>query len=690
MTEDLLLEIGTEEIPAAFMPNTLASMKDLVEKQLLDKRISFSDITTYGTPRRIILVARGVAASQEDLVTQKIGPGKKIAYDQDGNPTKAAIGFAKGQGIDVDKLGTVKTEKGVYICAEIKEQGVQTATLLPELLTGIINSLPFPKSMRWGDLDIRFARPIHWITALFGNTTVPFTIGNIQSGNTTRGHRFMSPGPITVSGITEYLEKLKKAHVIVDPDERKKIIADNIREHSRSAEGVPDTDEDLLDEVTWLVESPYPVGCRFDEEYLALPAEVLLTTMKKHQRYFPVLGPGGKPLSTFIAVNNTDTTDPAVVVNGHERVLRARLADARFFYAEDQKKSLDAMTEDLKTVVFQSQLGTSYEKVMRFQKLALLVADELKKADLKPLIERSSYLCKADLVSEMVGEFPELQGIMGREYAKLAGEPEGVAQAIYEHYLPRFAGDVLPATDIGATVSIADKLDTIAGCFGVGLIPTGTADPYALRRQCLGIINIILHKKYTLSLAVLVERAVCLLETKINRSPEDIHKDVLAFFSGRLVNLLTSQGRSYDAVDAVLSLGIDDLTDSAHRIESLDQMKQDPDFESLAISFKRVVNILADTAAGSVDAGLFETEEEKNLYGKYTEINGRVQQLIEQKSYSDALKVISTIREAVDGFFDNVLVMAKDEKVKQNRLALLHAISSLFTNFADFSKISSE
>jgi glycyl-tRNA synthetase beta chain len=544
--------------------------------------------------------------------------------------------------------------------------------------------------MRWHDFDMRFARPIHWIVALFSGETIPFTIGSTVSGDTTYGHRFMAPDAIRISSVSSYLDAIKKAHVVIEPAMRKQAITASIRELSQTVNGVPDEDENLLNEVTHLLESPFPVLCSFDTEYLNLPKEVILTPMKKHQKYFPILDRDGTPLPHFIAINNTDTTHPAVVISGHERVLRARLSDAQFFYAEDRKKTLAAMAEELKQVVFQAKLGTSYEKVMRFQKLAAFIAESLNMPALKPKVERAAYLCKADLVSEMVGEFPELQGIMGRQYAKIAGEPDDVSEAIFEHYLPRFAGDDLPAADAGAVVSLADKLDTIAGCFAVGLIPSGTADPYALRRQCLGIINILLDKKYDVSLPELVEKSIALLGDRKTRTADDIYKDVISFFSGRLSSLFTSQGFAYDVVNAILSLGVDNPEDTRNRIEALHRMKQEPDFESLAVSFKRVVNILAKQAAGSVDPSLLQDPEEKALYRKYLEVRDRVKELMSQKSYIDALKIISTIREAVDNFFDNVLVMAKDEKVKQNRLALLYEINLLFTNFADFSRIAAE
>lgn len=692
MTQELLLEIGTEEIPAAFMPGALAALKALMEKELAARRITFKDMQTFGTPRRLVFMAYKVAPVQTDLESEKLGPAKNIAFDKDGKPTKSAMGFAKGQGVDIKDITIVSTDKGEYICAKKHEKGVATASLLPEIFTRVLGQLPFPKSMRWRDLDTRFARPIHWIVALYSGAVVPFTFADIDSGDTTRGHRFMAPGPVQVSGIASYLEAMKKASVVIDQNQRKKTIVEKLHELAKKAGGVPDADETLVEEVMFLVEAPFPVLCSFEKEFLELPKEVLVTTMKKHQKYFPVLDAGGRALNYFIAVNNTEVIDAAVVVNGHERVLRARLSDARFFYGEDQKKSLPGLSESLKNVLYQKKLGTSYEKMERFRSLAVQLAETLMNPTIKGKVERAAYLCKADLVSEMVGEFPELQGVMGREYARLAGEPEAVYEAIYEHYLPRFAGDGLPATDVGAVVSIADKLDTIAGCFAIGLIPSGTADPYALRRQCLGIINILLSRKYNISLADLAAAAADLLAAKTSRPQGDIVADVLAFFSGRLSNQLTSQGAAYDVVEAVLSLGLDNLTDSVNRIEALQQMKKDADFEPLAVSFKRVVNIVKKSGRpeAAIDPSIFEHDAERRLHQKYLEIRDKVRELMAQRLYLDALRLISTIRETVDGFFDNVMVMAEDLRVQQNRLALLGEISSLFTAFADFSKIASE
>ena len=687
--KDLLLEVGTEEIPAAFLTDALKALREKVIKELQARRIAFKDIKTMGTPRRLALIASGVAVAQEELIATKLGPAKSIAFDKDGNPTKAAIGFAKGQGIDITEIKTVKTDKGEYICAEKKEQSELTKQLLPQILPDIILALPFRKSMRWGDLEVRFARPIHWIVALFGNTIVPFRLGNIDSGDTSYGHRFMAPGPLRITNAASYAAQLAQAFVSVDPQVRRDTLIQEIRGIAASVNGVPDEDSALIDEVTNLIENCSPVLCHFENEFLQLPREVLITTMKKHQKYFPILDTQGSPLPCFIAVNNTRAKDPAVSARGHERVLRARLSDARFFYTADQKKSLDAMTERLQGVIFQAQLGTSFEKVRRFQELALFLTDSFFSQSIRVRVERAAYLCKADLVSEMVGEFPELQGIMGREYARIAGEDAEVAEAIFEHYLPRFAEDSIPVSDIGAIVGIADKLDTIVGCFGVGLIPTGTADPYALRRQCLGIINIIAGRQYKISLTGTIDKAIALLKEKLTRPGDEVSNDVLNFFSVRFSNLLTSQGYPADAVDAVVSCGIDDVLDMQRRIEALQQVKQVPDFEALAIAFKRVVNILAGAGSGAVSPGLFEEQAERDLHQKYLSLCGQVQSLMHKKEYLPALKLIATLRPEVDNFFDTVMVMVDQEAVRTNRLALLYEVSSLFVNFADFTKLSS-
>ncbi|MBW2544783.1 MAG: glycine--tRNA ligase subunit beta [Deltaproteobacteria bacterium] len=689
MAKELLLEIGTEEIPAAFMPKVLKDMEKIITREFSENRIGHGLIKTMGTPRRLLLSVEGVDERQEDQLLEKMGPSTKMAFDEEGKPTKAAIGFARGQGVDVSELEIIETPKGKQICSRKKIIGEDTKILLTDLLPRFILSIPFRKSMRWMDLDIRFARPVHWILALFGDEIIPFSIENIASGSTSRGHRFMAPEPFEVNGLEDYIEKIKERFVVVDPGERKNIILDESEKAAKDVSGFVFKNEELLDEVSFLVEYPSVVCGSFDREYLGLPKEVLTTTMMKHQKYFPVVDAHGDLLPYFITVNNTLARDPSVVARGNEKVIRARLADARFFFEEDQKIPLEDRLEDLKNVVFHSLLGTSYEKVMRFKNLASYIAQKINPQITQP-VDRVALLCKADLETRMVCEFAELQGVMGREYALIQGEDPIVAKAIYEHYMPVSAGGELPETDEGAIVSIADKMDTIAGCFGVGLIPTGTADPYALRRQALGIINIIINKDYRLELDRLVDESLSILEGKLKRTPEETKSDVMNFLKGRFENQLISQGYSYDVVDAVLSPGISDIVQSMRKIEAMEAFKKHPDFEPLAIAFKRVVNILKDFEGGSVDTAVFDSSAETNLYHTFADIRERANGCIDEGRYADALSEMASLRKPVDTFFDEVMVMAEDEKIRFNRLSLLEEISKLFHRIADFSKIVTE
>ena len=689
MGKELLLEIGTEEIPAAFLPKAIADMERIIEKEFSEQRIIHGTIKAMATPRRLVLCVDDVAERQDDQLLEKIGPAKRAAFDEAGNPTKAALGFARGQGVDVSDLETVTTDKGEYLCARKKITGEITATILTTLLPRFIMSIPFQKSMRWMNLEIRFARPIHWILALFGGTVVPFTLENISSGAESRGHRFMNPESFTVSGKEDYLKKTREHFVIADPEERRTIILDEARKAATSVSGTFLENEDLLDEVMFLIEYPSAVCGSFDEEYLKLPPKVLTTAMIKHQKYFPVINDKGDLLPYFITINNTVARDPAVVARGNEKVIRARLADARFFFDEDQKMPLEIRLEELKKVVFHSLLGTSYEKVMQFKELALYLTDRVNPA-LQEKVARAALLCKADLESQMVYEFPELQGVMGKEYALIQGEDPAVAAAIYEHYLPVAAGGDLPATDEGALVSIADKIDTITGCFGVNLIPTGTADPYALRRQALGVINIILDKEYPLDLGDIIDKSLSILEAKLKRPREDVRKDVLEFFRGRLQNQLIAQGHPYDAVDAVLAFGVTDIVMTLKKIEAVEDFKRHPDFEPLVTAFKRVVNILKKFEGGSVDPARFEGPEEEALYAAFNEVREKAEALVDGDEYQAALSEIARLRKPVDAFFDTVLVMAEDEAVRFNRLSLLHEISALFFRIADFSRIVTE
>ena len=684
-TKELFLEIGCEEIPAGFIPRATAEMEAIITKELAIARLSFSEIKTLATPRRLVLAVKGIPAVQPDAEISATGPSIKAAYDADGKPTKAAEGFARGQGVDVAALQTITTEKGEYLFVSKQEVGRPTYEILTELLPALVANIPFKKSMRWGDQEVRFARPIHWIVALFDGTVVPFSFGTIESGKISRGHRFMANTTFPVSDFAGYLVECERHFVIPDPEKRKEIIRRETHRVAVAAGGHLLPDEDLLEQVTYLVEYPSAVHGTFSAEFLKVPKEVLITSMRSHQRYFSIVDASGGLLPGFITINNTLTEDPSVVVKGNERVLRARLSDARFFFEEDQKVRLDDRVESLKKVVYQQKLGTSFEKMERFKSLAEGLAGQLNPA-VTPQTSRASWLCKADLVSAMVCEFPEVQGIMGREYALLEGETADVANAIAEHYLPTQGGGELPASDVGAFVSIADKLDTICGCFGVGLIPTGAADPYALRRATIGIIAIILDKGYRLSLRRLIDSSLTLLTAKLNRPKEQVEGDVLEFFRARFINLM---GSSYatDAVDAAIAAGFDDLIDVKARIAALTEFKTHPDFEPLTVAFKRVGNIINEGVDAPVDPSFFQDDAEGDLHEAVRSVKNSVEILVSSGEWLDALTVIATLRGPVDRFFDNVMVMSDDPQVRLNRLALLTTIARLFSKIADFSRI---
>lgn len=689
MGKELLLEIGTEEIPAAFLPKALRDMAEIVRREMEVQRIHHGEVRTMGTPRRLALWLDQVADRQEDQILEKLGPAFRVAYDDEGNPSRAAIGFAKGQGIPVSELERVSTDKGDYVCARKKISGDKTENLLPEILTTVIAGLPFRKSMRWSNLEFRFARPIHWILAIFDGRIVPFRIANLESGNTSRGHRFMSPDPFQVTGLEDYLSKTRHHFVIVDPSERRQVIRDEAFKAAEAVGGRIIPSDELLETVTFLTEYPTVICGNFDPDYLKLPREVLTTTMISHQKYFPVVDEDGFLLPYFIAVNNTLARDPSVVQKGHEKVIRARLSDARFFFEADRKIPLERRLEDLRKVVFHTLLGTSYEKVMRFRKLSVWLAGRIDPS-VSAKVDRAALLAKADLDTQMVSEFSELQGIMGREYALISGEDPVVAKAIHEHYLPVAAGGDLPETDVGAIVGIADKTDTIVGFFGVGLVPTGTADPYALRRQALGILNVILTKRYRLSLGSLLDESLGILGPLLTRPAHETKASVLEFLRGRFENQLISHGHAYDVVDAILATGIDDIVAADAKIQAMSEFRSRADFQPLAIAFKRVVNIIRGFRSGSVDPGLFENAQEKGLHEAFLKIRESVSNRVSKDDFSGAFCELARLREPVDAFFDAVLVMSEDEKVRFNRLSLLEEISTLFHDIADFSRIVTE
>lgn len=686
MANDFLLEIGTEEIPAGYIHPALESMATMFDKSLTDQRVSHGPIQILGTPRRLTWRVKDVADRQESQTVEITGPPRQAAFDAAGKPTKAALGFARAQGVTVEKLQVKQTPRGEYLILSRHQPGVATGELLAGMLPELIQNIPFPKSMRWGALKVHFARPIHWIVALLGNNVVPFTFGNVATGRTSRGHRFMSAGSFDITDLDRYVDLLRDRFVIVDIEERKARIRQVIAVAAEEKGGKILPDEALLDQVTQLVEYPSAVCGAFDRPYLELPQEVPITAMRQHQRYFAVVDGAGKLMPYFVTVNNTLTRNPDVVARGNERVLRARLEDARFYFVEDQKVPFEARADQLKSVVFHSKLGTSYEKMERFKALAEYMADKVAPGD-KGLISRAAFLCKADLVTGTVGEFPELQGAIGRAYARSAGEKEAVAQAIYEHYLPTHAGGDLPSGMPGALISIADKMDTLVGCFGIGQIPSGTADPFALRRQTLGVIRIILEKKLPLSVADLVDRALVGLNGKLTEPALETHKGVLDFFRVRFENLLTGQGYPQDVVDAVLAYHLDPLVETMVKIDALKAFRARDDFGPLLVTVKRVVNILKEEVGAAVDPLKFTTQAEKDLYRDLTASEQELGKLLKEQNYGAALQYLVRLKAPIDRFFDDVLVLDKDMAIRQNRLALLSRVAGLFRNLADFSKL---
>lgn len=681
MSKDILLEIGTEEIPARFMPGILTQLEINAKAKLTDMRIGFNDLQVFGTPRRFALIVRGLADFQDDKESANKGPAINIAFDENGAPTKAAQGFARGQGIDVKEL----VVKDGYVYAMVKETGRRVSELLPEILPGIVHSLNFPKNMRWGNLDMRFVRPVRWIVALYGNEVVPFTIAGVESGNVTRGHRFLSKGEITVKSADEYFGKLAENHVMVDQSLRRKVIREQVEKIAVNQGGTASIDEDLLEEVVYLVEYPTALCGRFEEEYLALPPEAIITPMREHQRYFPVVSKEGKLLPVFITVRNGGSDYIDIVRQGNERVLKARLADARFFFEEDKKIALADRLDKLKTIVFQEGLGTLYDKTQRIEKLAVFIAERLG-ADQGLLLEtsRAAALAKADLVTAMVNEFTELQGIMGREYALLSGEKPSVATAIYEHYLPRFAGDVLPESLAGRAISIADKIDNIVATFSRGLIPTGSQDPYALRRQALGIVNTIITAKYNLSLTEIVVEATKLLGIcDSDKLINEIHE----FFRLRIKNVLSDEEIRYDVIDAVMVTGVDDLYDTVLRARAVSGVMGSEDMRKAIQAFTRVGNLAKNAPTDTINPDLLNQEAEIVLYQAFTDTKRAANEFLSKKDYSAVLKSLSELAEPIDKFFNAVMVMDKDEAIRNNRLALLRSITKTVLRVADLSKL---
>jgi len=701
--ETLLLEIGTEEIPAGYIEPALKALAAALHEKLTEARIEHGAVKTFGTPRRLAVGVEKVASKQLPLKTELTGPPAKIGFDESGRPTMAAHKFAEKAGVKVDKLTVKDTSKGAYLCAVKQERGQATHTLLKDILPKIITGTPFPKTMRWANLDIAFARPIHSCLALLGSKVIPFKLGNVSSGRYTYGHYFMKPGKIKIDSTAAYLKRLKNARVLVDLDERRKAVEGEISKAAKKVGGSILADEELLDIVKNLVENPVAVAGKFDQDFLKLPDEVLITAMREHQKYFAVVDASQKLMPYFIAVNNTAARNMKLVAKGHERVLRARLADAQFFYQGDLEVSNDQRIEKLKGVLFQAQLGTMHAKVQRVAKIGKFIAKAVdiglteggRAIELRAQIARAAKLCKADLVSQVVGEFPKLQGIMGRIYAQIGGELTTVSTAIEEHYRPTYSGGPLPVTIAGSILSIADKIDSICGCFSVGLIPTGASDPYALRRQGIGIVQIMNDKGFSFSLRKLIKKSLSQFELKDPGELKELTQKVYTFLQNRIIQLLADQGYAKDAIAAVVAVSIDHVPNIWSHLEALEALKSKPDFEPLAVAFKRVVNILRKSGSleeqasiGEIKESLFDHKSESALLNAYQKVEKRVSDAMEKGLFEKALLDIATLRGPVDAFFEGVMVLAEDQNVRRNRMALLGHIAALFGNFADFSKLS--
>ena len=678
MKRDLLFEIGTEEIPAHVMPHLLEDLAQLAETMLKEHRLSYEKVRTLGTPRRAALIVTGLAERQEDVNTETRGPSVAIAFDADGNPTKAGAGFARGQGVDPSAL----IQRDGYVYASVHESGAATAELLTSLLPDLVRAIPLPNSMRWGDLDFRFIRPIRWFVALYGTEIVPFTLAGVTSGNHSRGHRTLAPADFVITSAADYEAACEKAYIIVDPERRRAMICEQITETAKACGGTAEITPDLLEEVLYLVEYPTALSGSFEEKYLALPAEAVITPMRDHQRYFPVKAADGSLLPAFITVRNGGKAHLDVVAHGNERVLRARLADAQFFFDEDRRKSLAEHREKLKTVVFQRGLGSMYEKTERLMALTTAIVEEMAAGDTDDAAladaRRAAELSKADLVTGMVTEFTELQGIMGREYALLDGESPAVARAIDEQYMPRFAGDELPQTPLGVALSAADKIDNIVGTFSQGRIPTGSQDPFGLRRQALGLVLMLIEQESTMLLSDLVDEACDLYDLEEFRDKMQVY--VADFIRLRLKNVLSERGVRYDVQEAVLG-DVDLVADVPVRAAYVERLLASEGGEALVQSFVRVGNIARSVTGGTVDPALFKAEEEGALLSAYQAAAAA------RAEGEDTLPAEQALGRAIDTFFDAVMVMDKDARVKENRLSLLKMIDDYLLETADYSKI---
>ena len=682
MAKDLLFEIGAEEIPAGFMPNILGQLKTLAETKLNDAHLPFESIATYGTPRRLALIVKGLADTSAEISERHKGPSASIAYDADGNATKAAIGFARGKGLDVADL---VVEDG-YIYAETKTAGVPAKDIVTDMLPQLITGLNFPKSMHWGNLDAKFVRPVRWLVALLDEEVIPVEFATVKSGNVTRGHRFLGADEITIKNAASYVDTLKENFVMVDQDARRELISKQLHDIAASKNASIVWDDDLLEEINYLVEWPTALCGGFEESYLALPDAAIITPMKDHQRYFPLVDQDGKLLPMFLTVRNGSDHSIEVVQAGNERVLRARLDDAKFFFNEDRKKPLIDRQDGLTKIVFQEGLGNLADKTERLLTLGRVFSEECElHEDARVVLERATELAKTDLTTGMVTEFTELQGVMGKEYALLDGESPEVAEAIFEQYLPRFAGDVLPQTEAGKVLSIIDKIDNIVATFSRGLIPTGSQDPYALRRQTIGILNILLNSEWNNSLRPIIVESMNLLNVPADKQDELLGQ-VEEFITLRLKNIFLDREVPHHVIDLLLSNNELSVADAEGLVKALLANRIDENVE-LVQAFTRMYNLVKDVTYTGVDESLLKEDAERALYEAATKASEASIDAWDNNDYNSVVAVPATLVPAINTFFEDVMVMDKDEAIKANRLQLVRLAYSVMAIIGDISAL---
>ncbi len=686
-TEDFLVEIGTEELPPKALKKLSQAFADGIQAGLVEAELGFGDVTVYAAPRRLAVMIAGLQTVQADKVVERKGPAKKAGFDADGNPTKALQGFARGCGAKVEDLIEIETEKGIWMAYNLEQKGQPATELLADIVNQSLAKLPIPKRMRWGSSEVEFVRPVHWAMMLLGGEVVPATILGHQTSNTTKGHRFHAPGEIVINRPEEYAAKLEsEGYVLADFVQRSARIEQQVTAVAQQAGGQAVIDADLLDEVTALNEWPTAVVGEFDQTFLSVPSEALISAMAGHQKYFHMLDSDGKLMANFITISNIESSNPASVKYGNERVIRPRLSDAKFFWDQDRKQPLDDFLPRLKTVVFQQKLGTLFDKVERLETLTVKIG--------KPLgvdaavCERAARLSKCDLMSEMVGEFPDLQGVMGRYYATAQNENEQVAEAIDSQYQPRFAGDALPSSAVAQSLAIADKLDTITGIYGIGQVPTGDKDPFALRRAALGLLRIMIENNLDLDLRLLIQYSLD-LHAEVDSSDELVD-GIYDFIISRLRAYYADQGVTAEQFEAVRVCRPAHPVDFAERIKAVQAFSAMESAESLSAANKRISNLLKKVEGEipeTVDQSLFAEAAESALFNELDALRESVSEQIAARDYSAAIASLATIRKAVDTFFDDVMVMAEDQAVRLNRLALLNQIYQLFLQVADVSRL---